>query len=123
MDVVIADSRAEVLSALRVHLAEEPDVCVVAEAHDVSTLLTALESVRPNVVLVDWDLDGSHASGTDRGLLAEIALASPGARVIALSARIDAKAEALEAGADAFVSKCAPADQLLVALRSLDRED
>jgi DNA-binding NarL/FixJ family response regulator len=62
-------------------------------------------------------------SPIEGGLLAEIALASPEARVIALSARIDAKAKALEAGADAFVSKCAPADRLIVALRSLDRED
>ncbi len=120
MDVVIADSRAEVLSALRVHLAEEPNLRVVGEAHDVATLVTALETARPDVLLVDLDLDRPDAFGATEALLDEIALASPESRVIALSTRIDAKAEALDAGAHAFVSKCAPADQLLIALRSLD---
>ncbi len=120
MDVVIADSRPEVLSALRVLLAEEPGVRVVAEATDVPSLLTATESVRPTVVVVDWDLDGSPSAGASSGLLDEIAVAAPGTRVIALSTRIEAKAEALQAGANAFVSKGAPANQLLVALRNLD---
>jgi DNA-binding NarL/FixJ family response regulator len=120
VNVAIADSRAEVLSAMRVHLAEDPELRVVGEAHDVPTLLATLRVHHPDVVLVDWDLGGSDVSPAEDDLLAQIALASPGTRVIALSARIDAKAEALEAGADAFVSKCAPADRLIVALRSLD---
>jgi DNA-binding NarL/FixJ family response regulator len=123
MDVVIADSRPEVRSALRVLLAEEPNVSVTAEAHDVPSLLAIAEVIRPAVVLLDWELADPRPDRVGCAVPADIARVAPSTRVIALSARIEAASEALGAGADAFVSKCDTPDRLLITLRNLNRED
>jgi DNA-binding NarL/FixJ family response regulator len=87
----------------------------VGEAAEAETLLAHLETTQPDIVLLDWELPGRQAGG---GLPALRAVC-PQLRVIALSGRLEARRAALAAGAEAFVSKGSPPDQLLATLRAL----
>ncbi|MDH4140759.1 MAG: response regulator transcription factor [Coriobacteriia bacterium] len=124
MEIVIADGRPETRSALQLLLAEEPDMRVVAEAHDADSLLAAVRVHLPDVVLADWELpDARPVDDRDGSLPVEVSHASPRTRFIALSVRVEAHRLALAAGADAFVSKCESPKRLIGALRSTNGKD
>lgn len=119
MNVVIADRVPEIRSALRLLLSEERDVRVAGEAQDVASLLDMTRALDPALVLVDWELaDTRPASAAGDSLPREIAAVSPGARVIVMSGRPEARKQALAAGADAFVCKGDSPQRLLAALRA-----
>jgi DNA-binding NarL/FixJ family response regulator len=61
------------------------------------------------VLILDWELPGLRARDTLRALAAT----SLGLRVIAISGLPEARRAALDAGADAFVSKGDPPEELL----------
>ena len=118
MKVVIADSKQEVRSALRVLLSEEPGT-YIAEARDVASLLDTVRASNLSLVLVDWELaDPRPAGARGASLPDEIAALAPHTRVIVLSGRPEAKSEALAAGADAFVCKGDSPDCLLAEFRA-----
>lgn len=121
---MIADGKAEVRSALALLVSEEPDMHVTGEAHDVSSLLDVTRSVRPNLVLVDWEIaDTRPANARGTSLTAEIAATSPMVRVIVLCGRPEIRNDALAAGADAFVCKGDAPEHLLAALRNVNGRD
>lgn len=109
MDVVVADDQDEVRSALRLILEDQPGVRVLFEACRADELWPAVSGLRDAVVILDWELPGLRARETLRSLAAT----SPGLRVIAISGLPEARRAALEAGADAFVSKGDPPEELL----------
>ena len=120
MRVLIADDQPQVRSALRLLLRQEPDVTVVGEADDVEQALALVDEQRPDLVLLDWELPDLRVVGPakpagDR-LLPALRAHCPGARVIALSGRPEARQAALDAGADVFVSKGDPPERLLEAV-------
>jgi DNA-binding NarL/FixJ family response regulator len=130
MDVIIADGRSEVRSALRLLLAEDPRARVIREVRDTSELLAAVREGCPDVVLLDWELPDTRpvrdgdGTGNGRALLpVEISSVCPHARVIVLSGRIEAERPAMAAGADAFVCKCESPERLLGALRAVNGRD
>jgi DNA-binding NarL/FixJ family response regulator len=115
MDVVLADDQAEVRSALRLILEDQQGLHVSSEACRADELLRAVEDVRDGVVILDWELPGLQT--TD--LLRVLAATRPDLKVIALSGRLEARRAALDAGADAFVSKCDPPEELLRVVRAV----
>ena len=122
MRVLLADDQVNVRSALRLLLAQEPDLDVVGEATGTEELLAQAKIVHPDLVLLDWELPGLQPTdpATDSGqqLLLTLHACHPGLRVIALSGRPEACQAALAAGADAFVSKGDPPERLLAAVDS-----
>jgi len=114
VSVLIADSWAHARSAMRLLLAQEPDVVVVGEAADVNTAIATVAVCRPDVVLLDWGLSEQNGNSAVDDLRA----ASPESFVIALSGLPEAHQEALEAGVDGFVSKGDPPEKLLAAVKS-----
>ena len=116
MRVLLADDRPHVRSALQILLKYEPEVYVVGEANDASSLLAQIQVIDPDVTLLDWELPGLSAIGSLSALRAKF----PHLLVIALSGRPEARQEALDAGADAFISKIEPPEQLLAALHTLN---
>ena len=116
MRVLLADNRPHVRSALQILLKYEPEVYVVGEANDASSLLAQIQVIDPDVTLLDWELPGLSAIGSLPALRANF----PHLLVIALSGRPEARQEALDAGADAFISKIEPPEQLLAALHTLN---
>ena len=109
MRVLLADNQEEVRSALRLLLEQEPGMSVVGEAAGAKTLLAQAEIAQPDLVLLDWELPGSHASD----VLLVLRSRCRGTIVIALSGRPEAHQETLDAGVDAFVSKGEPPERLL----------
>ena len=91
----------------------------VAEAADGRAAVKLAAEFRPDVVLMDLTMPHLNGADATRQLLA----AAPGAKVIAVSARTDSVIirEALRAGASAFVPKVAAFEELVVALRAVER--
>lgn len=121
MRVLLADDQSQVRSALQILLNQEPDVSIVGETEDAGGLLVQVRAIHPDLILLDWGLPGLRTMGSLQALR-EIC---PTLLVIALSGRPEACDEALAAGADAFVSKVDPPEQLLATLRAvnLKRDD
>jgi len=112
MRVLVADDQAKVRSALRLLLEQEPDVEIVAEAAEADDLLAQVKETRPDLVLLDWELPGL-SSNSHLPILRALCLHL---KLVVLSGRPKARQTALDAGADAFVSKIDPPERLLAAL-------
>jgi DNA-binding NarL/FixJ family response regulator len=112
MRILIADDQAKVRFALRVLLERKPNVEIVGEAANAQDLLAQVKSVHPDLVLLAWELPGP----SKEYLPPSLKKACPGLAVIALSGRPEAQGAALNAGADAFVSKGDPPERLMTAI-------
>lgn len=121
VSVLIVDSRVHARSAMRLLLAQEPNVVVMGEAADVDAAISAIAACRPDVVLLDWEPTRQWTGRNGDAALDDLRVASPESFVIALSGLPEARREALAAGADAFVSKGDPPEKLLAAVGSCRR--
>jgi DNA-binding NarL/FixJ family response regulator len=113
MRVLIADDRARSRDGLRALLATCPEVEVVAEAVDGPHLIDLAELYRPDAILTDVRMprmDGLAATRVIKERWPEI-------RVVVLTLYGAHRADAIAAGADAFVVKGSSADRLLEAIR------
>ncbi|NIV34651.1 MAG: response regulator [Anaerolineae bacterium] len=113
VSVLIADGRVHARSAMRLLLAQEPDVVVVGEAADMDAAISTMAACRPDVVLLDWELARQRTGRNGDAALNDVRVASPESFVIALSSVPEVRRQALAAGADAFVSKGDPPEKLL----------
>jgi DNA-binding NarL/FixJ family response regulator len=89
-----------------------PGVQVVGEAINAEELLRELAGTLPDQILLDWGLPGLEAA-----TLPALRQQHPHCRIIILSGRLEARNEALAAGADCFVSKTEPPELLLAAIK------
>jgi DNA-binding NarL/FixJ family response regulator len=112
MRILIADTQPRVRFALRVLLERQSGLEVVGEAEDAAGLISQIGSSCPDVLLLGWELPGMAADH----LLPQLRVLCPDLLVIALSGRLEACRVALAQGADAFVSKSSPPEQLLAAI-------
>jgi DNA-binding NarL/FixJ family response regulator len=112
MVILVADRQPKVRFALRVLLERQPGLESIWEAVDAESLLAQLRVRCPDVVLLSWELPGLLPTRQ----LSELRDLCPGLSIIVLSGRPRAQKAALEAGADAFVSKTDPPERLLGAI-------
>jgi DNA-binding NarL/FixJ family response regulator len=112
MRILVADRQPRVRFALRVLLEQQPGFEVVGVAADIQELLVQAGRTSPDLVLLGWELPGLAAVDS---LLALRQIRSD-LMVIALSGRPEARQMALDAGANAFVSKSDPPERLLDAI-------
>lgn len=117
MRVLLADDQAQLRSAVRLLLDEQADIDTIGEAADLGTLQQLLGRLLPDLILLDWELPGMRRLADKTGLLATLRRENPRLQIIVLSGRPEASRSALAAGANAFVSKADPPEQLLAALR------
>jgi DNA-binding NarL/FixJ family response regulator len=115
--VLLVDDNAGVRQDLRTVLALAGDVEVVGEAQDGQAAIRQVDSLRPDVVVIDLAMpvmDGYEATR-------QIKTCYPACRVIALTIHGDeaARQQASQAGVDDFIVKGAPLDSLL---RAMTRE-
>jgi DNA-binding NarL/FixJ family response regulator len=115
MEVILADDQDDVRSALRLILEDEPGLRVAWEARRADELLSAVAEMDAGVVILDWELPGLRAADLSRLLDAR----RPRLKVIALSGWPEARRAAVGAGADGFVSKCDPPEELLRVVRAV----
>ena len=110
--LLIADDRSRTRRALRAVLSTQPEIELIGEAADGEEAIASVERLRPDVVILDIRmprLDGIAASRHIKSRWPEI-------RIIAHSLAEELRADVLAAGADAFVPKGAPVQELLEAL-------
>ena len=113
--ILLADDDTRVRSALLTLLAQEMDRLVIRECTDIACLAAEIKTYKPELVLLDWELPGRPAAAL---LFAFHGLGSK-PKVIILSARPEAEKAAMAAGADVFVCKGEPPEQLLIRFREL----
>ncbi len=112
----MVDDEPQIVRALRINLSARG--YSVLTAHDGTTALKAAAEGKPDVVVLDLglpDLDGTEVIAGLRGWTT--------VPIIVLSARVDSvdKVEALDAGADDYVTKPFGMDELLARLRAAVR--
>jgi DNA-binding NarL/FixJ family response regulator len=93
-------------------LATHAGVQVVGEAANAGEALAAVERLSPDVVILDIYLPGPDGIA----LTEHIKARWPSIRVVVHSFATERSEDVLKAGADAFVAKGEPPDQLLKAL-------
>ncbi|MEU4762726.1 response regulator [Actinosynnema sp. NPDC023794] len=114
--VLVVDDEPQIVRALRINLSARG--YSVLTAHDGTTALKAAAEGKPDVVVLDLglpDVDGTEVIAGLRGWTT--------VPIIVLSARVDSadKVEALDAGADDYVTKPFGMDELLARLRAAVR--
>lgn len=122
MKIILADDQPEVRSALRLLLEQCTGLIPVSEASDADGLLDQARRLHPDLILLDWELPGGVSTSDNppqAGLLADLRRLAPQVKVVALSGRPEARAQALDAQVYAFVSKGEPPEQLLEILSGL----
>jgi two-component system response regulator DesR len=92
------------------------DITVIGAVHGIDRTLTQIETVQPDVILIDIS---SFSNPPGLQVISQLRTALPGVRIIALTLiGIDSyRQAALEAGADAFVPKVTMGTELLPAIR------
>ena len=115
--VLLVDDQSMVRAGLRMLLAKEPDIEVVAEAENGLEAVAKAARVNPEVVLMDIRMPVLNGVEATRRILE----ADESARVLILTTfDLDEYVyEALRAGASGFVLKDDPPDQLIAAVRTV----
>ena len=112
MRILLADGQEKVRFALRVLLEHQSGLEVVGEATRMVDLLETVGTICPDLVLLAWDLPGRDATHG----LGSLRERCPTTAIVALSGQPDAREAAMAEGADGFVSKGDPPEQLLAAI-------
>ena len=114
MQILVVDDHPVVRSGLRRLIAAEPGYAV-CEAASGREALSVFKECRPDLVVLDLSMPGMGGLEVIARLKAE----TRGARILVLSMHQEPlyATRALQAGALGFVSKQAPADQLLEAIK------
>jgi two-component system, NarL family, response regulator DegU len=115
LKILIADDHGLMLEAIKLALENEPDLQVVGEAESGSQVLPLVAQTEPDVVVLDLQMPGIDGVACIRLIRNRFPLV----RTMVLSAHDSDEMiqAALEAGADAFISKSVDPAELARALR------
>lgn len=116
ISVLLVDDHPVVIEGLRKLLTTAGDIVVIGEAHDASSALEQARNLKPDVILLDLRMPGANGVQATRRLREqEVASA-----VIILTSYGDQAyvRQALEAGADGYLLKTTPSEELIAAIRS-----
>ena len=118
MRVLLAVAQPDIRLGIELLLDAEPGVTIVGGASETEGALALVAITHPDVLLLDWDLPGRPCSA----VLAEVRAADPRPATVVLGSEALSDGAALAAGADVYVVRGDPPEQLLDAVRqSLDR--
>jgi DNA-binding NarL/FixJ family response regulator len=119
IQVLLVDDHPIVRQGVQSVLANHPDLRVIGEADSASSLFTSLESLRPDVILLDVRMPGPSGIEITQRLKREY----PNIKIIILSTFDDDEfvLGALRAGAEGYLLKSASAQVLASAVRQVGR--
>jgi len=117
--VLICDDHPIVRQGVRSVLSNHPDILVVGEAENASTLFAIIDSLKPDVTLVDIRMPGQSGIDVTQRLKRDY----PNTKVIILSTYDDDEFlfGALRAGADGYLLKSASQEVLADSIRQVGR--
>jgi two-component system response regulator NreC len=117
--VLLTDDHTLFRQGIRTLLSGEPDIEVAGEAANASDAVVLARQARPDVVLMDIGMAGMSSFEATRQIRKE----RPETRVVFLSMYDDDDyvAECVEMGANGYILKESPADQLVTAIREVYR--
>ena len=113
--VLIVDDQPRARQSMKALLGAWYPAAEVRESSDGCEAVQLAEAFQPDVILMDARMP--KMSGLEA--VRQIKAKSPGINIIVLSIYPDLKAEALQAGADAFVSKSDPPENLRGILKDI----
>ena len=115
--IIIADDHELVREAMRSLLNSEPDLRVMDEAKDGQETIELTRLQRPDLVLMDVRMPKVNGFEATRTIKEEL----PTTKVLFVSAYEDPSldSEAIRAGADGYVLKLSPVQELLDAIRGV----
>jgi DNA-binding NarL/FixJ family response regulator len=119
VDILIAHNDDRTRSALRLFLEKDPCLRVVCTAENSQELLQLVRSSRPDLVLLDWRLQGSPAAE----LVAMLHTADESLKVIVLISRPELRAAAQQVGVHGIINLWEPPQKVLTAILTLRCED
>jgi DNA-binding NarL/FixJ family response regulator len=116
ISVLLVDDHPVVVEGLRKVLATAGDIDVTGEANDAASAIEKARSLKPDVILLDLRMPGASGVHATRRLR-DLGVTSA---VIILTSYGDQNyvREALEAGADSYLLKSTPPEQLIAAIRN-----
>lgn len=119
--LMIADDHAMLRDGLRDKFSDEESIEVVGEAGTGEDVLKKLSSVNPSVIILDLKLPDTNGVT----LIPQIKTALPECKVVVLTMYDHTRyaTHAMESGADAFVVKGAPFEELLKAVRAVSENE
>ena len=116
MRVLLADDRVWLRSALRLLLEHEANVEVVGEAGSIRALPLFVSRLRPDLLFLDWQLPGLEINSARQKFMDTLRAIDPNLYIVALT-NDDNAVGSLLLGADAFVNKAEPPEQILAVLK------
>lgn len=116
ISVMLVDDHPVVIEGLRKLLDAAGDIDVTATAHDAAGALTQAKRFKPDVILLDLRMPGATGIQATRRLREQ----EFGGAIIVLTSYGDQAyvRQALEAGADGYLLKSTPADELIASIRN-----
>ena len=117
--VLLTDDHTLFRQGIRTLLAAESDIEVIGEAGNGSEAVNLARQTRPDLVLMDIGMAGMSSFEATRQIRKE----RPETRVVFLSMYDDEDylAECVDIGANGYILKESPAEQLLTAIREVNR--
>lgn len=113
--IMLVDDQPLVRQGLRMNLALEPDIQIVAEAGDGQTALDLAKRLSPDVIVMDVAMPGMDGITVTQALRSLV----PGSAVVILTMNDEPhlRQRAQQAGASAFVTKSGGVKALVAAIR------
>ena len=99
--ILIADQRPKIRFGLQVLLQDQLGYPIIGFATDSHSLFCNLEQLKPDILLLDWNLPGMPSTE----LIRIIHTRYPRVRIMIMSANPDIKPTALSSGADFYINK------------------
>lgn len=119
ISVLLVDDHPVVIEGLRKLLEVAGDIDVTGDANDAASAIKQAKLLKPDVILLDLRMPGATGIQTTRRLREQ---EFPGAIIVLTSYGDRAYvAQALEAGADGYLLKSTPSDELIQSIRLASR--
>jgi len=115
MRVLISDARQSVRHALEL-LLQQANWFVIDTVATPQELIVKATELRPELVLLDWELGGASAGKT---LVAQLHAMDFHPLVVVISIDPETRTAALTSGSEAFISKNDSAEQILYTLEAV----
>lgn len=116
MRILLAVGDTDLRLSLELLLSEEPGIRIAGSVIDTRSLLALVNSIVPDLLLLDLDLPGCPIQDA----LREIQTLPRQPKIIVLGRQSRSKESALQAGVDFYLTKGDPPEHLLAGIRALN---